>query len=259
MIHVLYALPDVAILLLVVGLVVGAAAIAPVVGRRIFRLSASETRDEAAFDAYKAILAMVGFVLAFSLVQVDGNLRGVEELVGHEANLLGTVDRVLLRMEVPGAAEARPILAAYGQSLIHDEWPRLTHGQRSEITDARYTELSRTVRHLEPVGLRQETMYAELLRAVDDLSDKREDLIHDSELSLPGFFWVVTGSFLAVALVLGGLTNPTWTRVAGLGGTAAGVALLLAFVIIVDHPFRGETSVSSADIASALALNARRH
>ena len=37
------------------------------------------------------------------------------------------------------------------------------------------------------------------------------------------------------------------------------VILLLAFVIIVDHPFRGETSVSSADIASALALNARRH
>jgi hypothetical protein len=54
------------------------------------------------------------------------------------------------------------------------------------------------------------------------------------------------------------LTADSLGRMVGVGAPAAAVALLLAFVIIVDVPFEGETSVTPHAIQNALARNAHR-
>ena len=254
----LYQLPNLLILAIAVGGLVGVAMLAPYLGAKVFRLKPNRARDEAAFDAFKAVMAMAGFVLAFSLVQVNSNLRTVELAVAHEGNLLSTVDRTLLRFGSPEAANARPLLASFGSSLVSDEWPAMTHGERSMITEERYTALSRTARAIEPTSQRQQTMFAELLKALDDLSDGREALISDSEMRLPDFFWTMTGGFLALGLLLAVVSDANLTRAAALGANAAGIALLLAFVVIVDQPFKGQTSVTPADIQKAIQINSRR-
>jgi hypothetical protein len=254
----LHDLPDLAVLPLIVALVVAGAMAAPFIGRRILRLRPNAARDEAAFDAYKAIMAMVGVVLAFSLVQVNANLRSAETIVGREASAFALVDRTLLRFGGPGAAQVRPLLAAYGQSRIHDEWPDLARAGRNAETEARYTALSRAGRAIEPGDPRQQAMYAELLKGLDDLAESRDLVLQDAETELPLFFWIVTDGFLALAFALALLADNTLGRAVGLGAAAAGVALLLAFVIIVDQPYRGETSVSPSPIMKALVLNSRR-
>ena len=258
LLHALHQLSNLAILAFVVVTVTGIAMLAPHIGRHVFRLPASDARDEAAFDAFKAVLSMTGVVLAFSLVQANSNLHGIEATVGREAAAINATDRVLLRMGRPDVVALRPLLAGYGKAVV-DEWPLLSNNDRSDDADAVYGQLSRAVRALAPDDARQQTQFAELLKDVDDLADIREEIILDSDIGLPGFFWITTGGLLLLALGLAILTKNSLGRTVGVGATAAAVALLLAFVIIVDLPFEGETSVSAAPIMKALELDSHRN
>lgn len=258
LLHALHRLPDLAILTIVVGTTVGLVAAAPFVVRVLSRRTIAPAHDEAAYDAFKAVTAMMGVVLAFSLVQANANLRSAETLVGREAIALAAIDRILLRMDTPNASDLRPLVAAYGQSRIRDEWPEMSVGERSSGTDARYTDLSRAARALRPADARQQSMFSELLKHLDELAEVREMLILDSEVMLPDFFWITTGGLLLLALGLAALSDVTLSRIVGLGSATAAVSLLLAFVIIVDQPFAGETSVSPAPLRKVLELNARR-
>jgi hypothetical protein len=259
LLELLHHLSDLGILATVLIVIVGVMMGAPFILRLKKEVKdVAETRDEAAHDAYKAIMSMIGVVLAFSLVQVNGNLRSAETVVGKEAAALSTLDRVLLRMGTPAAAEVRPLVAEYGNSRIVDEWPGLAHGERDARTDNKYNALSKASRALNPNDLRQQSMFNEVLKNLDDIAEQREMLIMDSDVALPNFFWITTTGFLVLAFVLATLTVPTLGRAVGLAAPAAGVALLLAFVIIVDQPFSGQTSVSSAAIQKTLKLNERR-
>ena len=258
MLNLLHNLPDLAILAVVLSVVVLLAVYLPVLSRRLFKYEISRERDEAAFDAFKAVMSMIGVVLAFSLVQADGNLRSIEATVEKEANALSATDRILLRIGRPDFAAARPTLAAYGKAIAEDEWPRLARTERSEAADAAYTKLSKTVRALGPNDARETAMYNELLKNLDELDEFREAIVADSEVHLPDFFWITIGGLMLIGFGLALLTDSTLNRRVGLGATAGAVALLLAFVVIVDVPFEGQTSVSVHPIERALLVNARR-
>ena len=254
----LHLLPDIAILIIVVGVVSGVAMLAPHLAQRVLRIRAEETRHAAALDAFKAVMGMTGVVLAFALVEANNNLHAIEGIVGKEAAAIAATDRALLRSGNPDLVALRPALAAYGTSVIEDEWPVLAEEDRSEETDSAYNTLSRQARAVTPADARQQSMFAELLKDLDDMADLREQRLADADSDLPIFFWVTAGGLLGVALVLGLMADATLAVTVTLGATAAAVALVLAFVIIVDQPFEGETSVTPKEIAKALALNARR-
>ena len=258
MLYWIHQLPNIVILVGTVLLFGGAAFGAAFLGR-LLGLKTDRKRDEASFDAFKAVMAMAGVVLAFSLVQAENNLRADTATVGREASAMMIVDRVLLRIGDADMVKARPLLRAFGESQIQQEWPSLVGGAgRSSDTDGAFTNLSRAVRAWEPQAKRQEVMYAEVIKAMDDVSDARETLVQDAGAQLPPFFWVMALSFVLLGLMLGVLCEASVTRAAALSGTAAGIGLLMSFVMIVDQPFHGETSVKPKAIENALFLNARR-
>ena len=258
MLTILHRLPDLGILAVILLVLVGAVLFAPIIGHSLFGLTDNKERDDAAFDAFKAIMSMTGVVLAFSLVQATANLRAIEANVGKEAATLSAIDRVLLRIDVPAFAHMRPLLASYGDSLIRDEWPQLALQRRSDRTERAYSLLSRAVRSVTVDTPRQQAMYNELLKVMDDAADLREQIIADSELSLPSFFWTTVAGLMLIGFALACVTDATLNRRTGLAATTAAVALLLAFVVIIDVPFEGQTSVSTREIRNVLLVNAHR-
>ncbi len=255
---VLHQLPDLAILVTVVLLVTALSVLAPIVSHRFLGLSQDQERQDAALDGYKAIMGMIGVVLAFSLVQANTNLQSIQALVGKEATALAAVDRVLLRSGNVDLIALRPFLADFGTKVVQLEWPLLASGDRSSDADAAYTKLSRGVRGLAPADPRQVAMYGELLKQMDDLSELREQVIEASEIALPNFFWITTCGLLLVAMGLATATSDSLKQRVAVAATAAAVALLLVFVIIIDRPFEGQTSVSSDPISKALQRNSHR-
>ncbi len=258
MLRLLHQLPDLGILAVVLVSTIMMAIAAPRIGGWIFRGDVPKERDEAAFDAFKAIMSMAGVVLAFSLAQADGNLRSIETIVGKEASALSAVDRILLRMDNPAFVQLRPAVAAYGEAMVNDEWPMLARDERSDKTDAAYTALSKGIRALSPADARQQSMFNELLKNLDDLAEYREEILEDADQSLPQFFWITIGGLMLIGFGLATLTNNTLNRRVSLAATAAAVSLLLTFVIIVDVPFEGQTSVRSHPIERALVVNSHR-
>jgi hypothetical protein len=257
--HLLSQLPDLGILAVTVIAVAGAMMLTQQFGTRALRLPESKQRDDAAYDGYKVVMSMTGVVLAFSLVQANINLRAVETTVGKEGAAFAATDRVLLRFGKPELTALRPLLASYGSSLIEDEWPLLARGQRSAAADAAYTALSQQVRAIGPDDVRQQSMYNELLRNLDNLADLREEVVTYSEYGLPKFFWITASSLLVLSIALASLMESSLSRTVAVGAPAAAVALLLAFVIITDLPFEGEISVNPSAIQKALAMNAQRN
>jgi hypothetical protein len=259
--HWLHKLSDPEILALVLTTITLAMMAAPLLGKKLLRLSERKERDEAVFSAFSAVVSMLGVVLAFSLVQANNTLREFQGKVTKEAAAFQALDRTLLRIGKPGFIELRPSLAAYGQSILTDEWPKLTAGGRSAKTDDLFNALSNAVHALSPDDPRQQTIYAELVKTLDSLADLREELISgaDPESSgLPVFFWTTILGLIAVAFCLATLATPSLGRTVAVGAAAAAIALLLAFVIIVDIPFEGETSVSPTPLQKALMINSMR-
>jgi hypothetical protein len=256
--HFMHQSPDLGILAVTLIAVTCAAMLAPHIGRHVLRFPKNDERDDAAFDGYKSLMGMIGVVLAFSLVQANSNLRQVTDTVSKEASAIATVDRILLRSGKPDLVALRPLLAKYGESLVNDEWPLLSRGERSDAASEAYNNLSKGARATSPEDSRQQAVYAELLKTMDDLFDLREEVLADSEIGLPKFFWVTAFGLLIVGFVLAGLTASSLSRTVGVGAPAAGVALLLAFVIIVDLPFEGETSIGPEAIKKTLTIDAHR-
>ena len=254
----LHQLPDLAILVIVVVIITGLSVLAPIISHRVLGFSQDQERQDAALDGYKAIMGMIGVVLAFSLVQASTNLQSVQGLVGKEATALAAVDRALLRSGQVDLVALRPLLADFGNKVVQSEWPLLASGDRSLDADAAYSKLSRGVRGMSPADPRQVTMYGELLKQMDDLSELREQVIEASEIALPNFFWITTAGLLLVALGLASATSDSLKQRVAVAATAAAVALLLVFVIIIDRPFEGQTSVSSDSISKALQRNSHR-
>ncbi len=258
MMDLIHRTPDLVILFTMLLLLGGFAFSAPFFGRHILRLRENKSRDETVYESYKAVMAMAGVVLAFSLVEANGNFRAAHALVGREASAMLVVDRVLLRSNIPDAVKGRPLLDAFGHSQIRDEWPDITTVGRNAVTSEHYNALSRVVRSLQPQGQAQGVMYSELIKAMDDVSDSRETLIDEASNQLPGLFWLMAGSFVLLGFALGTMAEASLLRGLSLSSTAAAIGVLLAFVLIMDQPFKGSSSVEPTAIEKILLLNSQR-
>ena len=256
--HWIHQFPDVVDLAVTFTVLAAAAAAAPFVGARLLRNHKHESWDEAAYDGFKAVMATTSIVLALSLVQANANLQAVEAKVAKEGAALLTADRALQRMGRADAAALRIDLDDFAHKQATLEWPLLAEDQRSPEVDDAFTKVSRGARAIDPDGKRQEAMFTELLKSIDDLSDARESILAEETLELPPLFWITTLSLLAIALALAGLTRASQPRIVSLAATSGAVALLLAFVAVVDQPFSGQTSVSPQGILTAADLNKHR-
>ncbi len=258
MLNLLHVMPDPAILAVVAFCFVGLLLVAPVAARAA-GLRPDAKRAENAFEAYKTITSILGILLAFSLVQVNTNLRNAEAMVGREASAITDLDRTLSRFGTAETTRIRAMLAEYSRTIVTDEWPALAEGGRSLAVDRIYRGMDRDSLAIKPATPQQLSMFTPMLKYLDDLADLRETRIIIAGLALPPVFWDAVLVLAGLMLVLAGLVD----REAGgrltieMGGIA--IALLLALVIIIDGPFKGESSVSPEPIQKAIARNAERY
>lgn len=210
------------------------------------------------FDAFKTITSFTGVMLAFLLVQAQANFRAAEELTVKEAAAITSVDRAMLRYGDPRMAELRPGLQTYAKAIITEEWPLLSTGGHAPTVDRFYTQTSRVARTQDPQTTRQQTIFAEIVRGLDDVWELREARLNANGLGLPSLFWNALGAMFVVLLVIATLINPTTERSASLAGIIAVVGLLFSLVVVVDEPFRGDNSISPFALERALPLMVAR-
>jgi len=253
MITFLYSLSDLAVAIL---LGTGAAlifAVAPLLRLRLFG-HVSDTNSEIARTTMTTITGFTGVVLAFSLVQAQGNLRNVEKTVANEALQLNQMDRLLTSYGDGKLTAIREAVWAYAEAVVTDEWPQLSQHASSQHTADLFSALSQRILAIQPTPGRESVIYADLVKTVDQLAESREDRLGETDLGLPVIFWEVIAFQMAMLVGFAAFVEPHRGRAVSLGGLGAGLALLVTLVFIFDQPFLGNVSVTPDPIVRALKI-----
>ncbi len=233
--------------------------LAPRIGSRLGLTVPNKDRGDYVARAQTTIISFTALILAFSLVQAQNNLRRTEELVAREASQFNGMDRLLLRYGDPRAAALRPALWTYLQSVVHDEWPALREGHRSQETGDALRPLSRAIFALDPQPGRQTTIYTELLKALDELSDLREQRIAAADIKLPNQFWYLSLALIVILVGLSVMVEPVYWHTVSLAAQGLSVALLAALVFGTDAQFKGYIAVSPNPIVKVFAVMQQRN
>jgi hypothetical protein len=245
---------DTSVFLIVFTVVVLPIVVAPYAIRRITGWGQHPGLSNGAWEAVKLLSSFAGAVIAFSLVQVHGNLRSASDLVSREASALTESDRLMHRLGTAQSEQSRVLLQTYVRSVIKDDWPsmQVTHAQGNHTTDAAFTAVLLSIRKITPENAHQQVVLDRLLNALEKSFDAREDRLSASEWQLPSLFWWAIVALMTLLLGLVALMECSAERTVSVTGIAAGLALMLALLIIIDGPFDGETSVQPSAIERSL-------
>lgn len=242
----LYAYPDWVIFVVVVTLVAIMSVLVMLVLGRILPHDDTKETFDLALRIMAGIVAINTFMLAFSVVQARNRITQVEREVTLEARSLGELHRLLLHYDGTGTASIRALLVRYAQSIVDDEWPAMSEGKESKKTMMMARELVKNTAKLEPNTARQQAVYAELLRAVDEVEDRRDSRLAGMDGTLPALFWVVIIALTLLGMTTGALFRPKPITIFMVAGQGAAIGLLIAFILTLDEPFLGDATVTSA-------------
>ena len=93
-----------------------------------------------------------------------------------------------------------------------------------------------------------------MLKKADEIAaDRKARVVAATNLELPWIFWETIIALLVTLLLLAAFSEATFGRAVALGSLAFSLALFVALVFIFDEPFKGQSSVSSEPIVTAIA------
>jgi hypothetical protein len=166
--------------------------------------------------------------------------------VASEAIQLDQMDRLLAGSDDPTVVAIREAVHSYAESIIIDEWPRLTMHENSPRTADLFHAMSQLILTIEPTSRREMVIYAELVKIIDQLAESRGERLNATDLVLPPIFWEVIAFLMVLLIGFAAFVEPQNGHAVSLAGVGVGLALLIALVVIFDQPFRGHASVNPA-------------
>jgi Protein of unknown function (DUF4239) len=212
--------------------------------QKLFRIRSTKEEKEVAINLMQVVAAYVGIMIAFAGVQVWQEFSDAKAAVAHEA---ATASQLYQDLTIfgPETRPARGALRAYVVSITTDEWPQLDKGRGSHVTEAALQRVFAEVGKLSPADNRAGAIYEEMLSKMNDLVDYRHDRIVESQAGIPLLLWMIglVGALLTVAYA--SAFTPTRFNVSMIAGISFALGLVFLFILTVDHPFKGEFSVSN--------------
>jgi len=252
MINWLYSLPEVLLIGMASGLLAALMTVLPRLVQRLPVLAPADAHTDFVVRVQATLFTMNSLMLAFTLVEADGNFRRADALVSGEASQIDRLDRLLTRYGDPAALELRPDLRAYARSIIEDDWPRMIVGGESEKTRQAFTPISRGILALTPSPGRQTEIYSGILRAFDAVAEARDARLNAAGDGLPALYWIVVLFAAGMLLLVSSTMQVTPFRAVILGCQAAVLGAFIGFVFVMDQPFKGDTSVGTEHYVRAL-------
>jgi hypothetical protein len=190
--------------------------------------------------------ATYGIMLAFVIVAVYQDFSDAEANVRAEATALSEVYR-----DTRGMAIADPMAARIGQYVHHvvdDEWPLMADGRLSDGAWADVDAMFALLQGYEPQTQSQGSFFDAAIGDINQVVASRRSRLFDAQEELPVMLQllVVGGAVLVVAFTwLFGMRRLTAQLLMVVGvGALIGFSVLIA--LMIDHPFSGDFSISSA-------------
>ena len=197
-----------------------------------------------------SIAALTGIVLAFVLAITFQTNETFQNDIGVEATQIRNLNKLIAANQDAQTSSCRQPLIAYAESIINDEWPLLKNQTSSSKTSSLLNSLEACLIGIKPSNQTDSMVYLEIIKLSNEITQSRETRIGNSAACLSPIFWIAMHLGLLLTVVLSALAfyTPGQIRVINCSIQIISVAMLMALVMILDHPFVGDYGVSNDPI-----------
>lgn len=256
----LNSLPDAVIVIGFAALMGGLIVVIPLIMRSLPIVAPTPENTEFVMRIQGTLFVMSGFALAFTLAQAQANVRHVDALVAAEAAHINNLDRILTRYGEPSVAAIRPDLMTYANSVATLEWEAMHHDKEHEPTMQAFAPVARAITAVNPTNARQATLYAEMMKSIDQIMESRALRLEAVHIALPGIYWGVVIFAMAVLVLASCVIERTPFRNLALATQMSVLGAFIGILFITDHPFHGESSIGPDAFVKAMSeMKARRN
>src|SRR5579864_696574 len=188
---------------------------------------------------------LFGLFVAATAAQVWNDTARAHTAVSHEAAALSAV--VFLSASFPGEPEARmrALVHAYIDEAVTQEWPQMARRAALQITPQPLADALQLVLSLTPGNRGQETAQPEIVDALENALNARQDRIIVSRAYVNLLMWACLAAQAICMLVsIAVVHSQNWRAAAiSLGLFATGIAVSVLLILAHDRPFTGDISV----------------
>jgi hypothetical protein len=222
------------------------------------RLVGAETRqahNEFTLFTVTNMAVLYAVLLAFIAIVAWEDLSKASEVVGTEASLVedlyfdaqGLEDKALV-------TELRAGLRRYLHAVVEREWPEQQAGHISDAASPGLRHFRVTLAAFKPATSGDAIVMQEMLHSLNELYNARRARLEAAAGHIPGSVWwviIVLGVLNIGFTAFAGMRSP-WVHFTLLAGFTTTLVIVVALIVQLDYPFRGEISVSVDPIAHVL-------
>ncbi len=248
----LYDIPTWALFLIIVGLLVSISLLGCLVLRDRFDrwLGLTDGTNDLVGHFLAFTGAFYGIMLGLVAVGAWETFNNASAAVDKEASTLAALFRDVTQLPSPQDGLGQAHLRAYGWQVINREWPDQRVGLTPNSGEGAVNALGSVISGVDAGNPRNQVLMAEALRQYNSLLEARRNRIQSTEGALPAGLWFV--------IIFGAVINIVMTWLLDIKNLkldifinvlmAALLGSVLAFIIAMDNPYRGELSVSADPI-----------
>jgi NADH:ubiquinone oxidoreductase subunit 6 (subunit J) len=184
--------------------------------------------------------AMFGVIVGFSAFLVLNKYHAAQQTVQSEAGDLEEIYRLAQPLPEPKQEQIQGLVASYARAVVGEEWALMRQGRINPRADDLADELRRSIQegYKTSTGAEQRFL-GEELDVMDTLDEDREARLIDVRIGLPHVLWValvVLGvSIIGLSYLVGMESHRL--HLLTVGTLAAGIALVLFTIFVLDRPF----------------------
>ncbi|SIT36325.1 conserved membrane hypothetical protein [Paraburkholderia ribeironis] len=233
-----------------------AVAIAWIARRVLGRYGHGNPRSTITDVVHGSLLAFIVFVLAHVLSDVRANEGRAADQALREASLVTRLDRQLRSIGGTDAEVARDALRDYVQKVAEDDWPALARAE-PELSSSANEALDHLVEVTLRVAVHAPAYAEELQTSLREIEDSRQMRLENATRTVPRVFWWVIWVFLLGAMVMNGRFPITPATLGVIALHMAAIGMVVALIVILDEPYRGQSAISPAPIEKAVGIRMR--
>jgi 5-carboxymethyl-2-hydroxymuconate isomerase len=201
----------------------------------------------------RSIFAFLVFLLAITLGDVRANFSKAEDSVVSEALEIRQYLHLLDLQKGSFPDEQKDHLNTYLNAVVNDEWRSLAQANPSLSVAAEQAILSlrkSVKKNVQESGMSSYT--DKILTSLSKLENARLLRYQLATASSPRIFWLYIAILMLLGCVAAGRTKLDRRRTGVLAAYFGALGMVVGLIMIMDQPFRGETSISSAPFRTVI-------
>jgi hypothetical protein len=231
------------LLTILLAMLLGVAGVA--LTQRLMPVQQRNPHNAAIGILYGGLYVLFGVIVGFTAFLVLNNYNAARTTVQNEAADVRRIYQLAQQLPESKRGEIQGLAGSYARVVLEKEWPLMRQGQTSTHAQALAEELSSAVQEFKPATSAQQSLYAQELIAVNDLENDRATRLLNMHPHLPPILWIALLGLSIPMLLFACLVGIEDTRLhmLGVAALAAGIALVLFTIAVLDHPFGSELRV----------------